>query len=274
MKENEVYFCPVCQRVIIPANLEQNDVRCPCCGKYSKQSELKKTGGIFLDSFTIYIGNFYIIVGWNYHGFSINVWCPGSDPDKEPDYVGYYDEDGNCQAGDELGMTEFYPEIEKVIFKVFSEERKFIKINMEDNLMKKTDVYFCPKCGRIVSREKRSTKQYAAACTYCDEDFFAIELKKKGIVCINSFRFYVLKYYITADWINDIYRIQVWDVNENFDNYVRQENPDYTGYYDDEGDSIAGDELNMPEDCKQVEETILKVFYNMIKGVPVSLETK
>lgn len=132
MKENEVYFCPICQRVIIPANLEQNDATCPCCGKHLKQSELKKTGGIFLDSFNFYIGNFYITVGWNYSEFSINVWCPDSDPDKEPDYVGFYDEDGGCIAGDELGMTEFYPEIEEVILKVFDEARKFIKIDLEE----------------------------------------------------------------------------------------------------------------------------------------------
>ena len=132
MKENEVYFCPVCQRVVIPADLEQNDAMCPCCGKYSKQSELKKTGGIFLNSFSFFVRNFYITVGWYWSGFSINVWCPDSDPDKEPDYVGYYDEDGNCQAGDELGMTYFYPEIEKVILKVFNKAKSFIEINIEE----------------------------------------------------------------------------------------------------------------------------------------------
>lgn len=132
MKENEVYFCPVCQRVVIPANMEGFDNVCPCCGKLLKDSELKRSGGIFLSSFEFEIGRFFIRIKWCMHSFKIVVWCPDSDPDKEPDYVGFYDENGGCIAGDELGMTEFYPEIEKVIFKVFSEARKFIKINMED----------------------------------------------------------------------------------------------------------------------------------------------
>ena len=140
--------------------------------------------------------------------------------------------------------------------------------------MKENEVYFCPKCGRIVDRKKRSTKQYAAACTYCDEDFFSIELKKKGIVFMNSFKFYVLDYFIAVDWVDDGYKIQVWDVNKSFTNYTRQENPDYTGLYDEDGGSILGDDLDMPEDCKQIEETILKVFYKTIKGIPVILEAK
>ena len=125
--------------------------------------------------------------------------------------------------------------------------------------MKENEVYFCPKCGRIVSREKRSTKQYAAACTYCDEDFFSIELKKKGIIFLDSFSFSVLNFKVVIEKEEDNYVIRAQDLDTHLE---------YIGYYDEDG------ELNMPEDCKQIEETILKVFYKTIKGVPVILEAK
>ena len=131
--------------------------------------------------------------------------------------------------------------------------------------MKENEVYFCPKCGRIVSREMRSAKQYAAACTYCDEDFFSIELKKKGIIFPDSFSFSVLNFKVVIEKEEDNYVIRAQALNTHLE---------YIGYYDDDGGSILGDELNMPEDCKQIEETILKVFYKTIKGVPVSLEAK
>lgn len=125
--------------------------------------------------------------------------------------------------------------------------------------MKENEVYFCPKCGRIVDRKKRSTKQYAAACTYCDEDFFSIELKKKGIIFPDSFSFSVLNFKVVIEKEEDNYVIRVQDLDTHLE---------YIGYYDEDG------ELNMPEDCKQIEETILKVFYKTIKGVPVILEAK
>lgn len=131
--------------------------------------------------------------------------------------------------------------------------------------MKENEVYFCPKCGRIVDRKKRSTKQYAAACTYCDEDFFSIELKKKGIIFPDSFSFSVLNFKVVIEKEEDNYVIRVQDLDTHLE---------YIGYYDEDGGSILGDDLDMPDDCKQIEETILKVFYRTIKGIPVILEAK
>jgi transcription elongation factor Elf1 len=43
-----------------------------------------------------------------------------------------------------------------------------------------TKKYFCPKCGKTLSQNKKdiSNKDYFAACLNCDEDFFEFEVLK------------------------------------------------------------------------------------------------
>lgn len=131
--------------------------------------------------------------------------------------------------------------------------------------MKKTDVYFCPKCGRVVDREQRLSKYYAAACAFCDEDFFAIELKKRGYIHLNGINFYILNYYVTIDWEDDRYTIKAIDTKKD---------KEYSGLYDEDGGCVAEDGLNLPKDDKQIESVILQVFENMLRGIFVNLEGK
>lgn len=92
--------------------------------------------------------------------------------------------------------------------------------------------------------------------------FFAIELKKKGCIHLNGINFYILNYYVTIDWEDDRYTIKAIDTKE------------YSGIYDEDGGCVAEDGLSLPKDDKQIENVILQVFENMLRGIFVNLEGK